>query len=37
MLTMDRLDPNKMIGIGEWLICGPGPLERSYCISSKPL
>ena len=26
-------DANKVIDIGEWLICGGGRLERFYCSS----
>ena len=25
-------DPNKVINIGEWVMCGGGWLERFYCM-----
>ena len=34
MLTIDRLDPNKAIGIGEWSICGGGRLKKLYSKTS---
>ena len=31
------LGPNKVIDIGEWLICGGGRLEKFYCTYSQTL